>query len=197
MSELKIRQEALKLFASKGYEATTIREIAEQVGIRGSSIYSHYKSKDEIFFLVVEDLLEKMTWERIDIDAMKESNSGIDMKSLLFDILKSYYTFFADNRLELLLWQRIRFFPPANLELPYDIFQLLYGRPVRDVYQELFQYGRESKQLRAGSVEMMVVSFFVMISGYTDSLILIPFRLSEEQLKEGFNIFWDGIRYRE
>ncbi len=40
---------ALKEFSEKGYEATNIREIAEQLGIAKSAIYKHYKSKEDIW----------------------------------------------------------------------------------------------------------------------------------------------------
>jgi len=40
---------ALDLFSEKGFAATSIREIAKGVGIRKSSIYNHFASKDDIF----------------------------------------------------------------------------------------------------------------------------------------------------
>lgn len=46
---------ALKLFAQQGYAATTVRQIADVVGIRDSAIYGHFQSKREIFELLVEE----------------------------------------------------------------------------------------------------------------------------------------------
>jgi AcrR family transcriptional regulator len=39
---------ALSLFISKGYEATSLREIAEQLGISKASLYYHFASKEDI-----------------------------------------------------------------------------------------------------------------------------------------------------
>ncbi|MDR1927420.1 MAG: TetR/AcrR family transcriptional regulator [Oscillospiraceae bacterium] len=39
---------AAQLFSSKGYTETTIREIAEEAGLRVGSLYNHYASKHEI-----------------------------------------------------------------------------------------------------------------------------------------------------
>lgn len=40
---------ALKLFSTKGYEGTSVRDLARAVGICESSIYKHYKNKQAIF----------------------------------------------------------------------------------------------------------------------------------------------------
>ncbi len=44
----KIFDVALDLFSRKGYDSVSLREIAEGVGIKKSSIYSHYPSKEAI-----------------------------------------------------------------------------------------------------------------------------------------------------
>ena len=47
-----ILEKALELFSTKGYDATTVREIAKEVGITQSSLYKHYKSKEDIFISI-------------------------------------------------------------------------------------------------------------------------------------------------
>ncbi|ALE06179.1 hypothetical protein AL755_13075 [Arthrobacter sp. ERGS1:01] len=39
---------ALALFSAKGYEATSLREIADHLGISKASLYYHFKSKEDI-----------------------------------------------------------------------------------------------------------------------------------------------------
>lgn len=194
--ESKIIDAALKLFATKGYEGTTIREIGHEVGIKGSSIYSHFSSKEEIFIKVVNNLFVKiMDNEETTFNAMK-SRENNDIRSLLFAVFHGYYNFFAMNHLELLFWQRLRFFPPFSTEGKFDVNQLLYEKPLVEIYLDVFKKGVETKQLKEIDPVMLVMSFFSFISGYTDSLILVPFKLSEEQLKMAFEIFWEGARYK-
>ena len=50
----KITEEALTLFAEKGYKGTSVKNIADAVGIKDASLYNHFKSKQEIFDSIVE-----------------------------------------------------------------------------------------------------------------------------------------------
>ena len=51
-----ILDQALDLFSVKGYDGVTVKDIAGAVGIKDSSLYKHYKSKQEIY----DSLLEEM-----------------------------------------------------------------------------------------------------------------------------------------
>lgn len=50
---------ALDLFSTQGYEATSISQIAEVVGIRKASLYSHFDSKQAILDALVNVVLEE------------------------------------------------------------------------------------------------------------------------------------------
>ena len=52
-----ILEVSLDLFSVNGYEATSISQIADAVGIRKASLYSHFGSKQEILDAVVESVL--------------------------------------------------------------------------------------------------------------------------------------------
>ncbi|ULQ60311.1 TetR/AcrR family transcriptional regulator [Brucepastera parasyntrophica] len=51
-----ILDEALELFSVSGYDGVTVKDIADAVGIKDSSLYKHFKSKQEIY----DSLLEEM-----------------------------------------------------------------------------------------------------------------------------------------
>ena len=44
----KIFEKSIALFSEYGYDGVSIRKIASAVGIKESSIYNHYKSKESI-----------------------------------------------------------------------------------------------------------------------------------------------------
>jgi AcrR family transcriptional regulator len=52
--EDQVRAAALRLFKEKGYHATSMRDIAEAVGINKGSLYSYIKSKEDLLIPVFE-----------------------------------------------------------------------------------------------------------------------------------------------
>ncbi|MEV0281836.1 TetR/AcrR family transcriptional regulator [Streptomyces sp. NPDC050610] len=52
----RIQDVALELFAEQGYEKTSLREIAEKLGVTKAALYYHFKTKEDIFVSIFEDL---------------------------------------------------------------------------------------------------------------------------------------------
>ena len=50
---------ALNLFSVQGFEATSISQIANAVGIRKASLYSHFENKQAILVAIVKEVLER------------------------------------------------------------------------------------------------------------------------------------------
>ena len=50
---------ALDLFSVQGFEATSISQIANAVGIRKASLYSHFENKQAILDALVKEILEQ------------------------------------------------------------------------------------------------------------------------------------------
>lgn len=51
----KIFETAMKLFAEKGYEATSVEEITATVGVAKGTLYYHFSSKEEIYNFLIEE----------------------------------------------------------------------------------------------------------------------------------------------
>ena len=50
---------ALDLFSIRGYEATSISQIADAVRLRKASLYSHFASKQDILDTLVDELTKE------------------------------------------------------------------------------------------------------------------------------------------
>jgi AcrR family transcriptional regulator len=56
----RIKDVALELFTEQGYEQTSLREIAERLGVTKAALYYHFKSKEEIVRSFIEDRIASM-----------------------------------------------------------------------------------------------------------------------------------------
>lgn len=65
-----ILEAALDLFSTQGFETTSVSQIADAVGIRKASLYSHFASKQEILDALVQNVLEG--YEKHSIFAMAD-----------------------------------------------------------------------------------------------------------------------------
>ena len=61
----KIFDVSLELFSKKGYDSVSLREIAEEVGIKKSSIYSHYPSKEAILMDIFEYFTDLFKYDEL------------------------------------------------------------------------------------------------------------------------------------
>ncbi|MDR0952139.1 MAG: TetR/AcrR family transcriptional regulator [Oscillospiraceae bacterium] len=86
---------AVQLFAKRGYVAVSVRDIAKMVGIKASSLYYHYDSKDEIF----TDILNKIEsvyndyYTRLDAK-ISQTTSLREMVECMFSELMEVYHMF-------------------------------------------------------------------------------------------------------
>ncbi|MEV4805184.1 TetR/AcrR family transcriptional regulator [Nonomuraea sp. NPDC049421] len=56
----RIQQVALELFAERGYDKTSLQEVAERLQITRPALYYHFRTKEEILAGVIERLVESI-----------------------------------------------------------------------------------------------------------------------------------------
>ena len=61
----KILDAALDLFSTQGFEATSVSQIADEVGIRKASVYGHFASKQEILESLMKEIMKEYEWHTI------------------------------------------------------------------------------------------------------------------------------------
>ena len=126
----KILKHALKLFSSKGFKATTVRDIAGSIGIKQSALYNHFKNKDEILETLIRDLTSSAIVTLFDNkDASELHKEG---KSLLMGIATTFKLLSFDGQNEALFKL-----------LMQEIFR---NERIREIYNEYF-YQENVKKL--------------------------------------------------
>jgi TetR/AcrR family transcriptional regulator len=73
---------AENLFATQGYQATTIKQVAEQVGVQGPALYKHFSSKRALFEEVLEQLFTPFVSMMADTDDLAATLQNIVRQQL-------------------------------------------------------------------------------------------------------------------
>ena len=88
-----IAQAAAPLFIKKGFHQTSMRDISKAVGMSMGNLYHYIKSKDDVLFLVYQELysiweagLEKLSIEKIEGPEEK-------LKALIKNQMRSSYEY--------------------------------------------------------------------------------------------------------
>jgi AcrR family transcriptional regulator len=81
--------EANELFSTQGYEKTSMREIAERVGISKAAMYHHFQNKEEILYTLCIQGGEMME-ENMQRAISRNEESGAPVREQLTDILFDY-----------------------------------------------------------------------------------------------------------
>lgn len=75
---------ATGLFRQKGYHATSLDDIADAIGFTKPAIYYYFKSKDDILFAIIDDIVDQGL-RRIQAVASREASATERMHDLLVE----------------------------------------------------------------------------------------------------------------
>lgn len=107
----KILLTALQLFARDGYEAVSVRNIAEELGITKGALYRHYKNKRDIFDSIVDRMIQ------IDAQRAKEYQMPVEQ----YDEMSESYANTSWENIEKYTIEQLKFWTE-------DSFALLFRR---------------------------------------------------------------------
>lgn len=159
-----IKKVSLELFAYKGYEGTSIENIAAEVGIKKASIYSHIKSKEELFITLLEDVLE---WDKNYFNGLLENNTNIDVKEKIYLFFQHYCRVYqeAPNRTKMMFLNRAMIFPPEFLkqkaQLIFTDNEVMFSSMLIGVIQE----GLVSGVIREMPIDDIISFFYCTVDG--------------------------------
>lgn len=134
-----ILEGAMELFSKKGFNQTSMQEIADHLGIAKGSIYHYFKSKDQ--------LLLEIIWHYYDVISAKMDAIERD------DVLSARQKFFEQLRLSISVFVENREFILVNMKETFQ-FKDEIERIFRQMRQEIFHwlekkflevYGEETK----------------------------------------------------
>ena len=149
----KIFETSMKLFAEKGYEATSVEEITATVGVAKGTLYYHFSSKEEIFNFLVEEGM-KLLHNSIDIKTAKFPNYIDKIKAIILIQIKIVVKY--ENLIKILLSQ---FWGNEARNQICKKHILEYISKIEDIVKE----GIEAGQIKQGNPQVIASEIYGLI----------------------------------
>lgn len=185
----KIRYVAFRLFLENGYEATNIRDICEEVNIKASSLYFYYKSKQELFFSIYNDIWSEKIKYIHDMEEIKQ-NIYPNMKFYyLYVKTMEYYTKDIAKQKFLL---RYFLFPPEEISVflreKFKFWANEENKIILDIINECLE---GNKLDRNRSPNDYLLEYKKFENSQVVEMIISNIRLSSKELDASWLRFWN------
>lgn len=188
---LKIKLAALTLFNEKGYSATTTREIANEVGIKSSTLYFYFKSKEDIFFTLYREARE--LYDKNKHTRLGEIKDG-NIEKQLYALYMVSMELFTEHNLYCRFLYRYLIYPVYGVQDKIQA-ELEQWKSISTRYAyELFCKGAEKGLFRNLSADNLVKTYYRYQNGFTYELISSNRIPSAEEVDEAWKIYWDFIK---
>jgi AcrR family transcriptional regulator len=178
-----ILSSAVKLITEKGFNETSMREIAEAAGIGKSTLYDYFPSKDEILIAYVVDEVGYMTVVAEEIIAEE-----LSIAEKFRRILRRHLEYMLANKQMFLRMtfeaQRLSFESQQRIQVHRHAYQ--------DMLCELVKEGIRKGEFRPVNPLLALRSMFGLLTSavYTSR----PTGSPDEMLMEAFDIIFKGLQ---
>lgn len=155
----RIRSAAIDLFAAKGFHGTSVRDLAQAVGIEAASLYYHFPSKQDLLLSLFDQIMDDL------LDRMRTASGGAgDPLQRLVAVLRGHVLYHIAHRKEAFVsHSELRSLTPSNR-------RLIVAK--RDRYEkalrELLEAGVASGDFHVDDVPVTATTLLVMCSGVSD-----------------------------
>ena len=188
----KLQQAALSLFARRGYEGTTMNDIAEIVGINKASIYNHFKNKANLFLAVYQEVAND--YEALNERVIKRAQT-MDISDRIRYVFEERILYYYRNPEVQAFWNQITLFTPAAFLQQYWDDILKREERLQNFMEQTFTEGMQRGIIRRDDPRKLMSSFRAMEEGLLNWMIAFP--ESEEGLvKEIWVDLWLGLKER-
>jgi AcrR family transcriptional regulator len=126
----RLKAAGLALFGEKGYENTSIDEIARRAKLAVGSFYQHFRTKCQLLLALMDELLEKLSQLNLQPQAATDVRSGL--RELLSRAFAHDLRYLGAYR----AWQEAALSDPALVKKQREIHKWTTGRVLR-VFQFL------------------------------------------------------------
>ena len=180
-----IRLTAKRLFKERGYAATSMRDLAKEVGIEAASLYNHLSSKEELLHEMCFDIAEQF------FNAFKTATSSEKSTTKkLKAAIKAHIGVIANN-----LDASTVFFQEWNFLTEPDLSKFKSLRHQYEMgFREIIQNGIADKDFKEVNLKVAVFTIFSALNATYD-LYKSSEKLTQDEIAESIsNLLLKGLK---
>ncbi|PZU49139.1 MAG: TetR family transcriptional regulator [Microbacterium sp.] len=146
-----LRRAAVELFATQGYEATSVQQIVDAAGVTKGAMYHYFASKDDLLFGIYDSLL---TLQKAHLDEIVARGGDVDdiLRAVCVDVVETSIDHFREGAV---------FFRSQHLltaERGQEVVRR--RREYHDVFAALLERGQREGRYRTDIPTAVLVAHF-------------------------------------
>ena len=175
------------IFARDGYNTTSMDTIAEEAELSKGTLYLYFKTKEQLFFSILENKIDMFT-EKLKLDL----SNGVSLRDLVERIVSDQLNFLSENKyfFKLAISEQCKIdqVPTSNLREKYIDKQIKLYALVED---SLKKYIPETAKYSAKTLTLSLIG--AINSHMMNWLLSGQEEMSPETKHEILSIFYNGV----
>jgi AcrR family transcriptional regulator len=188
-SSEKIKYTSFKLFLEKGYEATSIRDICEEVGIKASTLYFYYKSKEQLFFYIYNDIFNNYINH---LENIKEIYQEITPEKKLYAIFKNTIEFCSKDLSSQKFLLRYHLFTPLEIAIPLNDYREIWINKQNEIIRNIIMECCDGNILRSENVYEFLLEYNEFQEFHLYKMIVFGIKPTDKQIDNLWINFWNN-----
>lgn len=195
MTYEEIKQSALELFSRKGFEGTTIKDIAQKSGLKPSSIYSHITSKEGLFLDILKDCIKHGGQSVKSINNYISNEDSYDSEEVLRQYHFAITRHFTENKEAYLFLRQVTSFTNGKYGLDKNTSaNIIINENTVKFFESFFVELKQQGKIIDKSNEELFYIYAGTIIAYLEEKLVYNIPLNDEHINLAWRGFWESIR---
>lgn len=188
-----IMEAAVNLFAVKGFNSTTLDEIAELSEFGKGTLYNYFSGKEEIYTGIIENVIDNQT------EIIKEASANSDSFVEFIKVYtKNLFEYFVTNGNSFVIFVREIANLNTSICINPDTFRKKYSEIIF-LFTKQIEKGIKEKEIRKVEPERLILLYDYLVLPYIHHLVVCN-KLNknvEEETNFLLSVLFDGILVKQ
>ena len=186
----KIYYVSFKLFLENGYEATNIRDICKEVGIKASTLYFHYKSKQDLFFYIYDGIcMDYINY----IKEIEILNQNISLEEKLYILLKQKIEYYVTDISKQKFILRYNMFPPEEIINVIRKKYKVFTSEENKIILHIIGQGDHNNIFKHNNIDDYLLQYKRLENHLLYEMIVSNIKFNDKVINDLCIIIWDNI----